>query len=93
MRKLESFTPQLTVIPLGSARFCLEDGTLFKEHLTKIATGFYVNEKGALFVKVLEILQEFSLPDTAEVRQAIWEEIKRNFGTIPIHEIGDKAQD
>ena len=66
---------------------------MFKERLTRIATGFYVNENGALFVKVPEILDEFSLPDTAEVRHAIWEEIRRNFGTIPIHELGDKAQE
>jgi hypothetical protein len=66
---------------------------LSDERITRIGTGFYVTEQGALLVNVREILAEFNLPDTPEIRQAIWDQIRRDFGIIPITEIGDGEKD
>ena len=59
--------------------------------LRKIGIGFYVNAEGGLLVNVREILVAFEMSDTPEVRQALWDQIRQDFGLIPIEEIEDEG--
>jgi hypothetical protein len=58
-----------------------------KKDLTRIGPGFYVDPARSLYVNVREFLAAQKLPDTPEVRRAVWEQIRRDFGEIGITEL------
>jgi hypothetical protein len=58
--------------------------------LTKIGEGFYVDRNRSLYFKVREFLTAHDLSDTPEVRRAIWEQIRYDFGVIGITELPDE---
>jgi hypothetical protein len=55
--------------------------------LTRIGPGIYMDETRALFVNVREFLVAQKLPDVPEVRQAVLEQIRRDFGGVGITEL------
>ena len=57
--------------------------------LTRICPGFYVDASKALYVDMKEFLAANGLPDASAIRLVILDEIRREFGEIPIQEIGD----
>jgi hypothetical protein len=57
------------------------------KELVRIGPGFYFDQTRALYVNIGEFLRSQNLPDTAEVRRAIWEQIRRDFGAIGITEL------
>ncbi len=57
--------------------------------LTRIGPGFYAGEDRALYFNPREFLAAFSLPDTPEMRAAVWEEVQRDFGAIGIRALTD----
>jgi hypothetical protein len=60
-----------------------------RDGLTKIGPGFYVDDRRALYFHVQEFLASSKLPDTPEVRQAIWDQVRQDFGVIGITELTD----
>lgn len=60
------------------------------KELTKIGAGFYVGDNRALYFKMREFLTAHNLSDTPEVRKAIWEQIRHDFGVIGITELPDE---
>jgi hypothetical protein len=58
--------------------------------LTKIGAGFYVDQNRSLYFNVREFLTSHNLSDTPEVRRAIWEQIRHDFGVIGITELPDE---
>lgn len=58
--------------------------------LHKLGYGFYVDDNRALYFKVREFLVAHHLSDTPEVRKAVWEQIKDDFGVIEIIELPDE---
>jgi hypothetical protein len=55
--------------------------------LTRIGPGIYMDEARALFVNVSEFLVTQKLPDVPEVRQAVLEQIRHDFGGVEITEL------
>ena len=58
--------------------------------LRRIGEGLYVDDNRALYFKVREFLAAHQLTDTPEVRKAIWEQIRDDFGMIEITELPDE---
>jgi hypothetical protein len=57
--------------------------------LTKIGPGFYVDKERAMYFKVREFLAFHNLPDSREVRQAVWDQVKEDFGEVGITELSE----
>ena len=57
--------------------------------LTKIGPGFYVDGKRGMYFKVREFLDFHNLPDSPEVRQAVWDQVKEDFGEVGITELSE----
>jgi hypothetical protein len=60
------------------------------EKLRRIGYGFYVDDNRALYFKVREFMAAHKFTDTPEVRRAIWEQIRDDFGVIEITELPDE---
>jgi hypothetical protein len=60
------------------------------KELTRIGDGFYVDGNRVLYFNVREFLTAHHLSDTPEVRKAIWEQIRHDFGVIGITELPDE---
>jgi hypothetical protein len=60
------------------------------EELIKIGPGFYVDDKRSLYFNVREFLAANKLTDTAELRQAVWDQVAHGFGVIGIIELTDE---
>jgi len=58
--------------------------------LQKISTGLYIDDKRALYFKVRELLAAHGIADTPEVRKAIRQQIRQDFGVIEITELPDE---
>lgn len=58
--------------------------------LTKIGAGLYADRERRLYVNVREFMAAHNLPDTAEARKAVLEQIRRDFGGIEITELPDE---
>jgi len=58
--------------------------------LRRIGEGLYVDDNRALYFKVREFMAAHHLSDTPEVRKAIWEQIRHDFGVIEITELPDE---
>jgi hypothetical protein len=77
------------MIPIGIKNDIRHDNgsVMDDKELVRISPGFYFDRARALYVNIGEFLRSQNLPDTAEVRQAIWEQIRRDFGAIGIAEL------
>jgi len=60
-----------------------------KEDLRKIGRGFYVDESKRLYLDMKEFLAVHNLPDRPEVREAILQQVKDEFGVTEVAELGD----
>ena len=60
-----------------------------KDELHKIGTGLYRDEKGSVYCDMHELLTFHKLPDKSEIRQAVWEEIERQFKAKVIELLDD----
>jgi hypothetical protein len=58
-----------------------------KEDLQKIGSGFYVDSNRSLYLDVKELMEAHNLPDRPEVRLAIWEQVKQEFGLSEVTEL------
>jgi hypothetical protein len=58
-----------------------------KEDLQRVGTGFYVDSKRSLYLDMKEFMTVHDLPDRSEVRQAILEQVKQEFGLSEITEL------
>lgn len=63
------------------------------KNLRKLGPGFYMDEQRSLYFDIREFLSANRLPDEPEVRRAIWDEVRRDFGLIDIHEIGEEEEE
>jgi hypothetical protein len=61
-----------------------------REDLRKIGAGFYVDDRRSLYFNVREFLTANGLPDTAEMRQAVWDQVVHDFGVIGITQLTDE---
>lgn len=80
----------MTVVPnrrLLQARSVRE--LMEKRTLTKIGEGFYADSKGAVYFDINEFMAFHKLPDEAEARAAVWEEVKKQFGADVIKLLED----
>jgi hypothetical protein len=50
-----------------------------KDELQQIGAGLYQDDKGFVYCDMQEFLTFHKLPDQPEIRQAIWEEVERQF--------------
>lgn len=55
-----------------------------KKTLRWLATGLYRDAQGVLYVYIQQFLTRHGLPDRPEVRRALLEQIKEEFGEIEI---------
>jgi hypothetical protein len=62
-----------------------------KEYLQKIGPGFYVDSNRSLYLDVKELMTAYDLPDRPEVRQAILEQVKQEFGLSEVTELSDES--
>jgi len=60
-----------------------------KRELKKIGEGFYADSKGTVYFDINEFMTSHKLPDEAEARAAVWEEVKRQFGEDVIRRLED----
>jgi hypothetical protein len=60
------------------------------EGLRKIGAGFYVDDRRSLYFNVREFLTANGLPDTAEMRLAVWGQVAHDFGVIGITQLTDE---
>ena len=60
-----------------------------KSELKKIGEGFYVDGKDSVYFDMDEFLTFHKLPDQPETREAVWEEVKKQFGTDAIKILED----
>jgi hypothetical protein len=60
-----------------------------KEGLTRIGAGFYVDDDRNVYFQIREFLEAHSLPDTPEVREEVWAEVRRDFGALGVRELPD----
>jgi hypothetical protein len=61
-----------------------------KKGLIRLGPGFYVVDKRSLHFNVREFLAANRLADTAELRQAVWDQVVHDFGVIGITELTDE---
>jgi hypothetical protein len=61
-----------------------------REDLRKIGVGFYVDDRRYLYFNVREFLTANGLPDTAEMREAVWDQVAHDFGVIGITQLTDE---
>jgi hypothetical protein len=58
-----------------------------EEGFALVSPGLYKNREGVLCVRMSEFLAAHNLPDAPEVRQVVLDNIKREFGNVPLKEI------
>lgn len=51
-----------------------------KQELKKIGEGFYVDMKGSVYFDMHEFIAFHNIPNHAETKAAVWEEVKKQFG-------------
>lgn len=60
-----------------------------KSELKKIGEGFYVDGKGSVYFDMNEFIAFHKLPNEAQTKTAVWEEIKRAFAPDAIKRLDD----
>jgi hypothetical protein len=63
-----------------------------KADLQRIGVGFYTDDNGSVYLDVKELMAAHDLPDRSEVRQAILEQVKQEFGFSEVVELSDEPQ-
>jgi hypothetical protein len=58
-----------------------------KADLQRIGPGFYVDSNRSLYLDMKEFMTAHDLPDRPEVRQAILEQVKQEFGLSEVTEL------
>jgi hypothetical protein len=61
-----------------------------KADLQRVGTGFYVDSNRSLYLDMKEFMTARNLPDRTEVRQAILEQVKQEFGLSEVTELNDE---
>jgi hypothetical protein len=56
-------------------------------NLVSLIPGLYADSGGRLYLAMAEFLSVHGIPDSPEVRAAVWEEIRGVFGEIPVTEL------
>jgi hypothetical protein len=60
-----------------------------KDELQKIGVGLYQDDKGSVYCDMQEFLTFHKLPDKPETRQAVWEELEKQFSAKVIELLGE----
>ena len=60
-----------------------------REGLRSVGAGFYVDKNWNIYFHVREFLAAQGLPDTPEVRDEVWAEVRRDFGVVGVRELPD----
>jgi hypothetical protein len=60
-----------------------------KSALKRVGPGFYADPNRKIYFDVGEFIAAHKLPDTPEVRQKVWDEIRKDFGVIGVAELPD----
>jgi hypothetical protein len=60
-----------------------------KKDLKQIGRGFYADEDKRVYLDMNELLAAHNLPDSLEVRQAILQQVKDEFGVTEVTELSD----
>jgi hypothetical protein len=60
-----------------------------KDELQKIGAGLYQDDKGSVYCDMQEFLTFHKLPDKPETRQAVGEELERQFEAKVIELLGE----
>lgn len=55
-----------------------------KARLRHLSGGFYTDDEGVIYVYMREYLARHNMPDTAEVRAAVLEQVRKEFGEVKI---------
>ena len=63
-----------------------ERGNIMDEKLREISAGLHQDQEGALYIRWGQFLAAHNLPDGPEVRQAVRENIKSEFGNVTLKE-------
>lgn len=58
--------------------------------LRRLGYGLYVDDNRALYFRVREFMAAHNLSDTPEVREAVWKQIRDDFGVIEITELPEE---
>jgi hypothetical protein len=61
-----------------------------KDDLKTIGRGFYVDDDKRLYLDMKEFLAVHDLPDRPEVREAILQQVKDEFGVTEVGDLGDE---
>jgi hypothetical protein len=61
-----------------------------KEDLKQIGRGFYVDNNKRLYLDMREFLAVHDLPDRPEVREAILQQVKDEFGVSEVADLTDE---
>lgn len=56
------------------------------EELSRLTAGLYVDAEGRLVIKMGEFLAAHGIADSPPARRAVLEEIRRQFGDVPLRE-------
>lgn len=63
--------------------------TAKKANLKQLKSGLYLDAKGVVYVDMAELTAEHNLPDLPEVREALLEELQREFRDLTVKLISD----
>jgi hypothetical protein len=55
--------------------------------LKPIGSGFYVDINRQIYFDVREFIAAHDLPDTPEIRQQLWDEVRQDFGAIGVTDL------
>jgi hypothetical protein len=58
-----------------------------EEDLSQLGAGVYVDKEGTLYLKMREFLAAHQLEDRPEVRRAVLDEVRLQFGNVPLREM------
>ena len=66
-----------------------------KADLKRVKLGFYVDDKGTMYFDIKEFLAVNNLADQPDIRAAIWQQVREEFGEVSVTELieSDGADD
>jgi hypothetical protein len=64
-----------------------------KKYLRRLVTGLYRDTKGTLYLYIYEFLRKHGMPDSPEVRAAVLQQIREEFGGIKIVVVENNDED
>ncbi|MFI5104136.1 MAG: hypothetical protein ACHP79_04350 [Terriglobales bacterium] len=60
-----------------------------KKELILLIPGFYADNSGSVYLNMREFLLQHGLPDSADARKVVWEEVRAIFDEVEVREITD----